>query len=85
MPRFKITPDLEVYDTPSGLGGKHTVAITKPLDADRVLVRVCYGRFDDAGRWEAWKDWDGYSFAVERGKLSNPRPLGQRRHTTALI
>lgn len=35
---------VEVFDTPSGLGGSHTVPIVKELAADRVQVRVWYGR-----------------------------------------
>lgn len=34
---------VEVFDTPSGLGGSHTVSIVKELAADRVQVRVWYG------------------------------------------
>ncbi|NKC05464.1 hypothetical protein HED55_27200 [Ochrobactrum haematophilum] len=35
---------IEVYDTPSGMGGSFTVEIIAHLDHERVKVRVWYGR-----------------------------------------
>lgn len=46
---------VEVFDTPSGLGGSHTVSIVQELAADRVQVRVWYGRATPRG-WEAWNE-----------------------------
>ena len=65
---------VEVFDTPSGLGGSHTVSIVQELAPDRVQVRVWYGRATPRG-WEAWKDWDGYTFATERAALTNKRTM----------
>lgn len=65
---------LEVFDTPSGLGGSHTVEIIDQLDAYRIRVRVWYGRATHNG-WERWRDWDGYTFETTRDKLKNKRQL----------
>lgn len=65
---------VEVFDTPSGLGGSHTVSIVEELTADRVQVRVWYGRSSPRG-WEPWKEWDGYTFATERAALTNKRTM----------
>lgn len=62
---------IEVYDTPSGLGGSFTVSVVEGA-GDRVTVRVWYGRATIRG-WEAWKDWDGYTFTTTRDRLSNRR------------
>jgi len=62
---------IEVYDTPSGLGGSFTVSIEQD-HGDKVDVRVWYGRATEQG-WEAWKDWDGYRFTTDRSKLTNRR------------
>ena len=48
---------VEVFDTPSNMGGSFTVSIVRELDAERVEVRVWYGRPTPMG-WEPWKDWD---------------------------
>lgn len=61
-----------VFDTPSGLGGSHTVSILAELGAGRVRVRVWYGRATATG-WEAWKDWDGHTFETDRSALTNER------------
>lgn len=77
---MNITKTTPVWDTPSGLGGTFTVTI---LDDDgqseTVRVRVCYGRFDEQGQYEPWKDWDGYTYQTSRSNLTNPRPLGERK------
>jgi len=39
------------------MGGSFTVSIVEELAADKVRVRVWYGRATAQG-WEAWKDWD---------------------------
>lgn len=43
---------VEVFDTPSGSGGSHTASMAQELAADRVQVRVWYGRATPRG-WEA--------------------------------
>ena len=65
---------IEVFDTPSGLGGSHTVQIVDELDAERVRVRVWYGRATPKG-WERWRDWDGYTVETTRDQLGNQRRL----------
>ncbi len=65
---------VEVFDTPSNLGGTFTVSILEELPDDRVLVRVWYGRATAQG-WEAWKDWDGYTFETERARLTKRRTM----------
>lgn len=65
---------VEVYDTPSGLGGSHTVEIVGKLGADRVRVRVWYGRPTPNG-WERWRDWDGYTFETTRDQLAGKRQM----------
>lgn len=65
---------VEVFDTPSGLGGSHTVEVVEKLGNDKVKVRVWYGRATATG-WEAWKDWDGYRFETDRANLTNKRAL----------
>ncbi|MCR5943976.1 hypothetical protein FG152_24705 [Ochrobactrum sp. XJ1] len=65
---------IDVFDTPSGLGGSHTVSIVCEIDAMTVDVRVWYGRATSHG-WEAWKDWDGYQFRTTRDQLTNPRKM----------
>ena len=48
-----ITPDTPVWDTPSGMGGTFTVTLIENDPAkDSVLARVCYGRLDEAGRYQ---------------------------------
>ena len=69
--------DVEVFDTPSGLGGSYTVSI-EAEDAERVRVRVWYGRPTSTG-WESWADWDGYTFETTRGALRNPRRMSLYR------
>lgn len=66
--------NVEVFDTPSGMGGSFTVSVVEELAADKVRVRVWYERATAQG-WEAWKDWDGYTFETERAALTNQRPL----------
>jgi hypothetical protein len=63
-----------VYDTPSQLGGSFTVSIVETLAENAVKVRVLYGRATAQG-WEAWKDWDGYTFQTNRAALSNERTM----------
>lgn len=46
---------VDVFDTPSGMGGSHTVSIVKEIDAETVMVRVWYGRATATG-WERWED-----------------------------
>ncbi|WP_157928961.1 hypothetical protein [Pararhizobium haloflavum] len=65
---------VEVFDTPSGLGGSYTVEIIDQLDAYRIRVCVWYGRATHNG-WERWPDWDGYTFETTRDKLTNKRQL----------
>ncbi len=65
---------VEVYDTPSGLGGSFNVEIVEDLGADRVKVRVWYGRPTPNG-WECWPEWDGYRFETERKALKNKRMM----------
>ena len=43
---------VEVFDTPSGLGGSHTVEVVEDLGNSKVSVRVWYGRATATG-WEA--------------------------------
>ncbi|WP_292489656.1 hypothetical protein, partial [Mesorhizobium sp.] len=61
-----------VYDTTSQLGGSFTVSIVETLAGNAVKVRVWYGRATAQG-WEAWKDWDGYTFQTDRAALTNER------------
>ncbi|RWD28644.1 hypothetical protein [Mesorhizobium sp.] len=63
-----------VYDTPSQLGGSFTVSIVETLAENAVKVRVWYGRATAQG-WEAWKDWDGYTFQTNRAALCNERTM----------
>ncbi|MBC2774978.1 hypothetical protein H6M51_19135 [Rhizobium sp. AQ_MP] len=63
-----------VFDTPSGLGGSHTVEVVEEIGDDKVRVRVWYGRATATG-WEAWKDWDGYRFETDRASLKNERTM----------
>lgn len=65
---------VEVYDTPSGLGGSHTVEIIHELEGERVRVRVWYGRATHDG-WERWPDWDGYTFETAKSALTNRRQM----------
>lgn len=65
---------VEVFDTPSGLGGSHTVEVVENLRDDKVKVRVWYGRATATG-WEAWKDWHGYRFETDRASLTNKRSM----------
>lgn len=70
----KRRSSVEVYDTDSGLGGSFTVEIVEDVDADRVKVRVWYGRATPSG-WECWHEWDGYRFIVRRDALRNKRQM----------
>lgn len=65
---------IEVYDTPSGMGGSFTVSIVRELRGEAVEVRVWYGRAT-AGGWEPWPDWDGYTFETIRDRLTNRRTM----------
>lgn len=65
---------VKVFDTPSGLGGSHTVEVVADLGNNKVRVRVWYGRATATG-WEAWKDWDGYRFETDRASLTNKPTL----------
>jgi hypothetical protein len=65
---------VEVFDTPSGLGGSHTVEVIDDIGHGKVRVRVWYGRATATG-WEAWKDWDGYTFDTSRDQLRNKRTM----------
>ncbi len=65
---------VEVYDTPSGLGGSHTVEIVEESAGDRVKVRVWYGRATPNG-WERWRDWDGFTFETAESALTNRRRM----------
>ncbi|MEJ7014771.1 hypothetical protein [Sinorhizobium meliloti] len=65
---------MEVYDTPSGMGGSFTVSIKRELEGESVEVRVWYGRATAIG-WEPWPDWDGYTFNVARDQLKNRRVM----------
>lgn len=70
----KRRSSVEVYDTGSGLGGSHTVEIVEDVDAERIKVRVWYGRATPSG-WECWHEWDGYRFIVRRDALRNKRQM----------
>lgn len=63
---------VEVYDTPSNLGGSFTVSIEAGVDEDTVMAQIWYGRATIHG-WEAWQDWHGVTFPVGRDLLKNPR------------
>lgn len=65
---------IEVYDTPSGMGGTFTVEIVAHLDHERVKVRVWYGRATSQG-WECWNEWDGYRFETKQAELRNRRMM----------
>ncbi|RVL83931.1 hypothetical protein CN140_12390 [Sinorhizobium meliloti] len=65
---------VDIFDMPSGTGGSFTVSVVEEVAADRVRVRVWYGRAPALG-WEAWKDWDGYTFEAERAALTNQRTM----------
>lgn len=65
---------IEVFDTPSGLGGSHTVEVVEDDGNDKVRVRVWCGRATVTG-WERWKDWDGYTFETSRDQLRNKRTM----------
>ncbi|WP_189557027.1 hypothetical protein [Mesorhizobium sp. M4B.F.Ca.ET.089.01.1.1] len=41
---------------------------------ETVKVRVWYGRATAQG-WEAWKDWDGYTFQTDRTALTHERVM----------
>lgn len=69
---------VDVFDTPSNLGGSFTVSIVRVIDAERVEVRVWYGRPTPTG-WEPWKDWDGYRFETTRTALRNGRKMALYR------
>ncbi|WP_292375665.1 hypothetical protein [Mesorhizobium sp.] len=58
----------------SQLGGSFTVSIVETLAGNAVKVRVWYGRATTQG-WEAWKDWDGYTFQTDRTALTNDRVM----------
>ena len=65
---------VDVFDSPSNLGGSFTVSIVREIDAQRVEVRVWYGRPTPTG-WEPWTDWDGYRFETTRAALRNSRKM----------
>ena len=65
---------VEVFDTPSGMGGSFTVSIAEELAAENEWVRVWYGGATAQG-WESWKDWDGYTFETDRAALTNQRTM----------
>jgi hypothetical protein len=65
---------VDVFDTPSNMGGSFTVSIDEEIDPDTIKVRVWYGRATVNG-WESWRDWDGYTFATTRDTLKNPRKM----------
>lgn len=65
---------VNVYDTDSGLGGSFTVEIVEELSADKVKVRVWYGRATATG-WDCWPEWDGFRFEVKRELLRNKRKM----------
>jgi hypothetical protein len=74
----QVATSVEVFDTPSGLGGSHTVSIVERLAEGLVKVRVWYGRAGACG-WERWPDWDGYQFTTKESALRNPHLLQLRR------
>lgn len=63
---------VEVFDTPSNLGGSFTVSIDEEVDDETVVARIWYGRPTVNG-WEPWQDWHGVTFPVRRALLKNPR------------
>lgn len=65
---------VEVYDIASGMGGSFTVEIVEDLPADRVKLRVWYGRASPQG-WVPWRDWDGFHLEGDRAQLSNKRTM----------
>ena len=71
---MRIHPNLIVYDTPSGMGGLHTVALIDDT-AEITTAFVVYGSLRD-GQWTPWHDWHGYRFPVARHQLTNRRRLG---------
>ncbi len=72
--------EVEVYDTPSNLGGSFTVSIIEEIDETTVKVRVWYGRATING-WETWREWDGSMFVTTRDRLIKKRimPLFSNR------
>lgn len=66
--------EIEVFDTSSGMGGSFTVSIVRELGGDAVKVRVWYGRATPEG-WQAWPDWDGYTFETTRDRLTKRRMM----------
>lgn len=70
----RIIRHVDVFDTPSNMGGSFTVSIVRELDEERVEVRVWYGRPTPMG-WEPWKEWDGYRFETSRAALRNARKM----------
>lgn len=82
--RQRSTP---VFDTPSGLGGTHTVTVLR-RKGDSALVSVCYGTFRGGSQWESWPDWDGAEFWTPADELTNPGILGEpvrdRRNRAAM-
>lgn len=72
--------EVEVYDTPSNLGGSFTVSIDEVIDTETVVARIWYGRPTVKG-WEPWQDWHGVTFPLRRDLLKNPRimPLYSNR------
>ncbi len=65
---------ITVYDTPSGMGGTHTVSIKEIRPNNYALVRIWYGRATANG-WESWAEWDGATYEVDRNLLTNPRQM----------
>ena len=75
--------EVEVYDTPSNLGGTFTVSIVEEfeeIDETMVRVRVWYGRPTIDG-WESWREWNGSMFTTTRDSLTKTRrmPLFSKR------
>ncbi len=59
---------VEVFDTPSNLGGSFTVSIEQEVDDETVVARIWYGRATVIG-WDPWEDWHGVTFPVRRALL----------------
>ena len=70
---------IEVYDTPSGLGGTHTVSIVAD-HGDTCEVRVWYGCATRQG-WEGWPDWNGHTFTAQKSDLTNRRMMALKKET----
>ncbi len=70
--------EVEVYDTPSNLGGSFTVSIDEVIDTETVVARIWYGRPTVKG----WETVAGLAWRHLSGAL---RPAEKPAHHAALF